>query len=116
MLTTTYESVCSGKHTVNATAFDEDVSPNGAPFTFTVVAEGTRGKWEIEHINGKNSTGTFTVLSECIHTPGLFHIFGCYSLNVKWIKLLFMCHWPTYNTVPHNVKVELCFSKFVQMN
>uniref|UniRef100_A0AAZ3RK43 Cadherin domain-containing protein n=1 Tax=Oncorhynchus tshawytscha TaxID=74940 RepID=A0AAZ3RK43_ONCTS len=52
MLTTTYESVCSGKHTVNATAFDEDVSPNGAPFTFTVVAEGTRGKWEIEHING----------------------------------------------------------------
>ncbi|CDQ81186.1 unnamed protein product [Oncorhynchus mykiss] len=52
MLTTTYESVCSGKHAVNATAFDEDVSPNGAPFTFTVVAEGTRGKWEIEHING----------------------------------------------------------------
>ncbi|XP_029562091.1 uncharacterized protein LOC115157893 [Salmo trutta] len=52
MLATTYESVCSGKHTVNATAFDEDVSPNGAPFTFTVVAEGTRGKWEIEHING----------------------------------------------------------------
>ncbi|XP_045061749.1 desmoglein-2 [Coregonus clupeaformis] len=52
MLTTTYERVCSGKRTVNATAFDEDISPNGAPFTFTVVAEGTRGNWEIEHING----------------------------------------------------------------
>uniref|UniRef100_A0A087X4C9 Si:ch73-74h11.1 n=1 Tax=Poecilia formosa TaxID=48698 RepID=A0A087X4C9_POEFO len=50
-LTTTYNSLCSDKKTVYVTAFDEDVSPNAAPFTFQIIPEGTRGNWEIEVIN-----------------------------------------------------------------
>uniref|UniRef100_A0A3B5L663 Cadherin domain-containing protein n=1 Tax=Xiphophorus couchianus TaxID=32473 RepID=A0A3B5L663_9TELE len=50
-LTTTYTSLCSDKKTVYVTAFDEDVSPNAAPFTFQIIPEGTRGNWEIEVIN-----------------------------------------------------------------
>lgn len=51
-LTTSFESVCSDERTVYVTAFDEDVKPNGAPFNFTVVTEGTRGKWEVKPFNG----------------------------------------------------------------
>ena len=41
-----------------------------------------------------------TVPSERIHTPCLFHILLCYSRNVKLTGL---------HTIPHNVKVDLCF-------
>lgn len=52
-LTTTHSSLCSDKKTVYVTAFDEDFSPNAAPFTFTIIPDGTRGSWDIEVINGK---------------------------------------------------------------
>lgn len=52
-LTTTRSTLCSDVKTVNVTGFDEDVSPNAAPFTFRIIPKGTRGSWDVEVINGK---------------------------------------------------------------
>lgn len=52
-LVTTKTSVCSDEKTVYVTGFDEDASPNAAPFTFKILPDGTQGSWEIEAINGK---------------------------------------------------------------
>uniref|UniRef100_A0A3P8U4L9 Si:ch73-74h11.1 n=1 Tax=Amphiprion percula TaxID=161767 RepID=A0A3P8U4L9_AMPPE len=41
-LTTTHSDLCSDEKTVIVTGFDEDDSPNGAPFTFRIIPEGTR--------------------------------------------------------------------------
>ena len=38
----------------------------------------------------------------------------CYSLNLKLITLRFRV--TGLHTIPHNVKVELCFLKFVQIH
>uniref|UniRef100_A0A3Q3GU10 Si:ch73-74h11.1 n=1 Tax=Labrus bergylta TaxID=56723 RepID=A0A3Q3GU10_9LABR len=54
-LTTTYNHLCTDVKTVYVTGFDEDVSPNGAPFTFRIITEGTNGKWEVEVINGESN-------------------------------------------------------------
>ena len=56
-LITKKDSVCSDEKTVYITGFDEDVTPNGAPLSFTIVPEGTRGEWDIETINGKYMSG-----------------------------------------------------------
>ncbi|CAL8347463.1 unnamed protein product [Gadus morhua 'NCC'] len=50
-LTTRKDSLCSDEKTVYITGFDEDVKPNGAPLSFRIVPEGTRGDWDIEIIN-----------------------------------------------------------------
>ncbi|KAM3876234.1 desmoglein-2.1-like [Diretmus argenteus] len=50
-LTTTHDSLCSDEKTVYITGFDEDVKPNGAPFSFRIIPEGTRGNWDIEILN-----------------------------------------------------------------
>uniref|UniRef100_A0A3Q3RUB5 Uncharacterized LOC113128963 n=1 Tax=Mastacembelus armatus TaxID=205130 RepID=A0A3Q3RUB5_9TELE len=50
-LTTAHSSLCSDQKTVYITGFDEDVSPNAAPFTFRIIPEGSRGSWDIEIIN-----------------------------------------------------------------
>lgn len=54
-LTTTHNSLCSDEKTVFVTGFDEDVSPNAAPFTFRIISDGTDGSWDVEVINGKNN-------------------------------------------------------------
>lgn len=54
-LTTSHSSLCSDEKTVYVTAFDEDASPNAAPFTFTIMPEGTRGSWDMELLNGKTT-------------------------------------------------------------
>ncbi|KAF3834513.1 hypothetical protein F7725_027071 [Dissostichus mawsoni] len=41
-LTTTHSTQCTDESTVYVTAFDEDANPNGAPFTFRVIPDGTR--------------------------------------------------------------------------
>lgn len=53
ILTTTHSNMCSNEKTVYVTGFDEDVSPNAAPFTFRIIPERTHGNWDIEVINGK---------------------------------------------------------------
>ena len=52
-LTTTHSTQCTDETTVYVTAFDEDANPNGAPFTFRVIPDGTRGSWDVEVVNGK---------------------------------------------------------------
>lgn len=54
-LTKTHSSLCSDEKTIHVTGFDEDASPNAAPFTFRVIHDGTRGSWVAEFINGKKT-------------------------------------------------------------
>uniref|UniRef100_A0A8C1PAY0 Desmoglein 2 n=1 Tax=Cyprinus carpio TaxID=7962 RepID=A0A8C1PAY0_CYPCA len=45
------KTLCTEKDAVLVTAVDEDAPPNGSPFTFNVVPEGTKGKWTVEYFN-----------------------------------------------------------------
>uniref|UniRef100_A0A667Y0G7 Desmoglein 2 n=1 Tax=Myripristis murdjan TaxID=586833 RepID=A0A667Y0G7_9TELE len=50
-LTSHVQSMCTTADAVTVTAVDEDAFPNGAPFTFTVIPEETKGKWKVENLN-----------------------------------------------------------------
>uniref|UniRef100_A0A667Y0I7 Cadherin domain-containing protein n=1 Tax=Myripristis murdjan TaxID=586833 RepID=A0A667Y0I7_9TELE len=50
-LTSHVQSMCTTADAVTVTAVDEDAFPNGAPFTFTVIPEETKGKWKVEGLN-----------------------------------------------------------------
>ncbi|XP_036375429.1 desmoglein-2-like [Megalops cyprinoides] len=50
-LTSTSQSACASNPVMYVTAVDEDAAPNGAPFTFTVLPEGTKEKWAVEPLN-----------------------------------------------------------------
>ncbi|KAG7455193.1 hypothetical protein MATL_G00253930 [Megalops atlanticus] len=50
-LTSTFQRVCASNPVMYVTAVDEDAAPNGAPFTFTVLPEGTKEKWVMEEKN-----------------------------------------------------------------
>ncbi|XP_068508237.1 desmoglein-2.1 isoform X2 [Syngnathus scovelli] len=50
-LTSTLETLCIPNDAVIINAVDEDDFPNGAPFTFEIIPEGTMGKWQVEHLN-----------------------------------------------------------------
>lgn len=54
-LTTTHSSVCLDEKTVYVTGFDKDASPNAAPYKFRIIPDGTRGSWDVEVLNGKQS-------------------------------------------------------------
>lgn len=45
------QTLCTDKDAVLVTAKDEDAPPNGAPFDFNIVSEGTAGKWTVEYMN-----------------------------------------------------------------
>lgn len=51
-LTSKMVPMCSLEEVIYVTANDPDVKPNGAPFKFTIIPEGTEGKWSVEHFNG----------------------------------------------------------------
>ncbi|KAK5609285.1 hypothetical protein CRENBAI_012822 [Crenichthys baileyi] len=51
MLTSDFQSMCTSKDSVIVNAKDQDPYPNGAPFEFTIVSEGTKGNWQVEHYN-----------------------------------------------------------------
>lgn len=53
VLTTDTETMCAPADSVIVAAQDDDLFPNGPPFHFSVVPEGTKGKWLVEHFNGK---------------------------------------------------------------
>lgn len=44
--------VCSDASMVNVTAEDGDSDPNGAPLEFRLIQEKTKGKWNLQQING----------------------------------------------------------------
>ncbi|XP_061894791.1 desmoglein-2.1-like [Entelurus aequoreus] len=50
-LTNTIETLCIPNNNFFVTAVDEDDFPNGAPFTFEIIPERTKGKWQVEHLN-----------------------------------------------------------------
>lgn len=56
ILTTDLQTICIPLDSVTVTAKDEDSFPNGPPFHFNVIPEGTNGKWQAEHLNGEEKT------------------------------------------------------------
>ncbi|KAL7888147.1 hypothetical protein AOLI_G00031210 [Acnodon oligacanthus] len=50
-LTSQAQTLCTNQEAIYVTAIDEDAPPNGAPFTFSIVPEKTKGKWSVEHLN-----------------------------------------------------------------
>ncbi|KAM8889862.1 desmoglein-2.1-like [Synchiropus picturatus] len=50
-LTSQYQTMCTDKDAVFVSAKDEDSFPNGPPFQFLIIPEGTEGKWQVEHYN-----------------------------------------------------------------
>ncbi|KAI4828638.1 hypothetical protein KUCAC02_022718 [Chaenocephalus aceratus] len=79
-LTTTHSTQCSDETTVYVTAFDEDANPNGAPFTFRVIPDGTRGSWDVEVVNKTSAalhsrdplwSGLYEVQVEVLDAQGL---------------------------------------------
>ncbi|XP_061743867.1 desmoglein-2.1-like isoform X3 [Nerophis ophidion] len=69
-LTNTIETLCIPKNNFFVTAVDEDDFPNGAPFTFEIIPEGTKGKWQVEHLN---DTSAFLRTQEPLW-PGLHEV------------------------------------------
>ncbi|KAF3835616.1 hypothetical protein F7725_028174 [Dissostichus mawsoni] len=79
-LTTTHSTQCTDDTAVYVTAFDEDANPNGAPFTFRVIPDGTRGSWDVEVVNETSATlhsrdplwpGLYEVQVEVLDAQGL---------------------------------------------
>lgn len=52
-LTSQKQIMCTTDEAIYVTAVDKDFFPNSAPFRFTIIPEGTTGKWDLEHFNGK---------------------------------------------------------------
>uniref|UniRef100_A0A3B4V411 Desmoglein-3-like n=1 Tax=Seriola dumerili TaxID=41447 RepID=A0A3B4V411_SERDU len=50
-LTSDIQTMCTTDDAVIVNAKDEDGFPNGPPFDFAIVPEGTEGKWQVEHLN-----------------------------------------------------------------
>ncbi|KAK2836046.1 hypothetical protein Q5P01_016530 [Channa striata] len=50
-LTSNVQSMCTTDDAVIVNAVDEDTYPNGPPFDFAIIPEGTQGKWQVEHLN-----------------------------------------------------------------
>uniref|UniRef100_UPI001ED82BB2 desmoglein-2-like n=1 Tax=Scatophagus argus TaxID=75038 RepID=UPI001ED82BB2 len=50
-LTSNIQTMCTTHDSVIVNAKDEDVFPNGPPFDFVIVQVGTKGKWQVEHLN-----------------------------------------------------------------
>ncbi|XP_029988608.1 desmoglein-2-like [Sphaeramia orbicularis] len=55
-LTTTVEYICEGTAAINVTGHDDDGDPNGAPLSFSVVAEKSRWEWKVEPLDGTRAT------------------------------------------------------------
>ncbi|KAM7388787.1 hypothetical protein PAMP_024937 [Pampus punctatissimus] len=51
ILTNNIQTMCTTNDSIIVTAKDEDAFPNGPPFHFDIVPEGTEGKWQVEHLN-----------------------------------------------------------------
>ncbi|XP_062849480.1 desmoglein-2-like protein [Trichomycterus rosablanca] len=52
VLTSPSQTICDGDNVVYVTAKDVDHYPNAEPFTFKVLSNNTKQKWDVEQING----------------------------------------------------------------
>nr|XP_029135630.1 desmoglein-3-like [Labrus bergylta] len=50
-LTSNFQTMCTSADHIIVNAIDEDGYPNGAPFEFSIIPEGTEGKWQVERLN-----------------------------------------------------------------
>ncbi|KAK1897303.1 Desmoglein-2 [Dissostichus eleginoides] len=69
-LTSDFQTVCTPHDAVIVEAKDEDFFPNGAPFVFEIIPEGTKGKWQVEHYN---DTAAILRAKESLW-PGLYEV------------------------------------------
>lgn len=71
-LTSNFQTICTTADSVIVSAKDEDSFPNGPPFDFAIVPEGTKGKWQVEHLNGEENTANkFVFATDCILQLGV---------------------------------------------
>ncbi|KAG5275578.1 hypothetical protein AALO_G00121940 [Alosa alosa] len=79
-LTSTYQNICTDSKVVYMSAIDEDFSPNGEPFHFSIISEQTTGPWETEKLNGTAVAlhsveplwpGVYTITVEVTDAQGL---------------------------------------------
>ncbi|XP_042368749.1 desmoglein-3-like [Plectropomus leopardus] len=75
-LTSSIQTACIPKDSVIVTAKDEDAFPHGPPFEFTIIPEGTQGKWHFEHYN---DTAAILRSNEKNLWPGIYEV----TLEVK---------------------------------
>lgn len=73
---------------------------------------GTREKHTVCILGMQNNT--YSAFRKYSYPIDLFHFLLWYSLNWKCIKCRFF--FTDLHTIPHSIKVELCFSKFLQIN
>lgn len=64
-LTSNIQTMCAMDDAVIVNAKDEDAFPNGPPFDFVIVPEGTEGKWQVEHLNGEENTAIIQMWETC---------------------------------------------------
>ncbi|KAK5906714.1 hypothetical protein CesoFtcFv8_004635 [Champsocephalus esox] len=69
-LTNDLQTVCTPHDAVIVEAKDDDFFPNGAPFVFEIIPEGTKGKWQVEHYN---DTAAILRAKESLW-PGLYEV------------------------------------------
>ncbi|KAK5869346.1 hypothetical protein PBY51_024071 [Eleginops maclovinus] len=69
-LTSQIQTLCIPNDAVIVSAKDEDFSPNGSPFNFEIIPEGTQGKWKVEHYN---DTAAILRAKETLW-PGLYEV------------------------------------------
>ncbi|XP_034562448.1 desmoglein-2-like [Notolabrus celidotus] len=50
-VTSNFKTMCTTADSVIANAEDKDAFPNGAPFSFKIIKEGTKGEWQVEQLN-----------------------------------------------------------------
>uniref|UniRef100_A0A3P8NT17 Cadherin domain-containing protein n=1 Tax=Astatotilapia calliptera TaxID=8154 RepID=A0A3P8NT17_ASTCA len=93
ILTSNMETMCTTVDAVIVNANDEDAFPNGPPFVFEILPEGTKGKWQVEHLN---DTAAILRSRESLW-PGIYEV----EFLVK-DQQGHMCQ------DPQKVKVEVC--------
>uniref|UniRef100_A0A3Q3J028 Cadherin domain-containing protein n=1 Tax=Monopterus albus TaxID=43700 RepID=A0A3Q3J028_MONAL len=92
-LTSNIQTMCTTHDAVTVSAADADPFPNGPPFDFVIIQEGTQGKWQVEHLND-----TAAILRAQEHLwPGVYEV----EFSVKDEQGL-AC------PEPQKVKVQVC--------
>ena len=83
-LTSKIQTMCTEQSSVVVNAVDEDVSPNGPPFRYDIIPEGTKGKWRVEHLNGEENTANYlqqVVSFSCLNKMFLISYTSCFKLH-----------------------------------
>ncbi|XP_039907190.1 desmoglein-2-like [Simochromis diagramma] len=70
ILTSNTYIICTRENTVILNANDEDAYPNGPPFKFEIIPEGTKGQWKVEHLN---DTAAILRAQESV-VPGIYMV------------------------------------------